>query len=400
MSVSYSQSAVQICDWLASPSTTGMPEELFERLNVKLLETGAPVFRASFSLMTMHPEVFGKQLIWNRGAPVRIILRSHEMIASSLYQDSPVAKVRRERQKIRIDLTTDPDAERYEVCRDIKQAGGTDYLILPVAFRNGAHSFVSWATDRAGGFSDDEVMLLEALVSTLSLRFELESTQFATISLLDTYLGKSAAERVVTGTFKRGQGQTIRAVIWTCDLRGFTQMVDTSPLADVLQSLDAYFACVAAPIMQHGGEVLKYIGDAVLGIFPIDGDPAAAASRALAAAADAFRLVEACNALRREQGRGELRFGIALHAGDVMFGNIGTVGRLDFTVIGPAVNEASRVEAMCKELGRPLLLTEKFAQAAGRGDLEALGRIQLRGVSNGMELFSFDPARLQPLTVT
>lgn len=394
MNVSYSRTAVEICDWLAQPATTGTPETLFAQLNERLVAAETPVFRASFSLMTMHPEVFGKQLVWNRGGAVRVILRSHEMIASSLYQDSPVAKVRRERQKMRIRLETDPEAGRYEVCRELKEAGGTDYLILPVAFRNGAHSFVSWATDRPGGFRDEEIALLEALVSTLSLRFELESTRFATESLLETYLGRSAADRVTSGTFKRGQGASIRAVIWTCDLRGFTRMVDSSPLAEVLEALDHYFACVAAPILGHGGEVLKYIGDAVLGIFPIDGDPAAAARSALEAAAEAFARMAECNAKRAAQGLAPMEFGVALHVGDVMFGNIGTAGRLDFTVIGPAVNEASRVESMCKELGRPLLLTEAFVAASDRSDATSLGQVRLRGVSRDLELFTFAPAQL------
>ena len=233
---------------------------------------------------------------------------------------------------------------------------------------------------------------LAALVRTvpaLSLIIELASLRFATRSLLETYLGSNAARHVLAGAFRRGGGERINAVIWTCDLRGFTSLVDRTPIDDVLETLNRFFEVVADPIADQGGEVLKFIGDAVLGIFPCEpGGQEQACTRALSAATTAFASLATVNQALAAAGRAPLHFGVALHVGEVTYGNVGATGRLDFTVIGKAVNEVTRVEALCKRLQRQLLLTADFARASGRDDLISLGRHELRGVSEPAELFT------------
>lgn len=261
-------------------------------------------------------------------------------------------------------------------------------------FRSGMRSFVSWATDRPGGFRDDDVALIDAVVPAFSLRLELESATFAVESLLSTYLGRDAAARVLGGEFKRGSGSRIQAVIWTADLRGFTVLVDEHGVEEAMQTLDEYFGCVAAPIGAHGGEILKFVGDAVLAVFPIGDEPArAVCARALAALDDATAARVAVDDARAARGRGPLRFGIALHVGEVFYGNIGVPGRLDFTVIGPAVNEACRVEEMTKQLGTPILATDAFVRAAETDRATPVGEHAIAGVAAPIRLHALRTGR-------
>ena len=381
---------LELIKWLSSPNTVGEPEEIFDELNQRLKQTVVQLQRASCGLNTMHPEVYAKQLVWQAGIGTHSALPSHETAASSMFMNSPVAYVLREKVKLHLNLEVPEDELQYDFCREMKAEGATDYLILPLPFRNGSSSFISWLTIQPGGFYREEIELLEKLVPMVSLRLELESARFVTSSLLRTYLGDSAAKKVLSGAFKKGNGELIHAVILSCDLRGFTSRVDSSSIEYVLQDLDQYFSCVAKPIMEQGGEVLKYIGDAVLGVFPFIESETVACANALRAVAYAFSSLEQINNRQKKLERVEIEFGVALHIGTVMFGNIGTENRLDFTVIGRAVNEVCRVEAMCKELGRELLVTQSFITASQRLDAVSLGLHSLRGIEDLHELYTFN----------
>lgn len=383
----------QITSWLVAPDTVGDPTELFDELATRLSAAGAVLTRMSASLMTKHPDVFGKQLIWARGKGARAVLRSHAIMASAMYHNSPVAYVRRERRKLRARLEDRPAAElEYDLYRELQASGATDYVVLPMPFRAGLTSFLSFATDRPGGFSDEEIALFEAIVPPLSLRWELESATYSLQTLLSAYLGGNAAQRVLAGEFKRRTGSVIDAVIWTSDLRLFTTFMDRHPVDDVLNLLDDYFHCVAAPVAAHGGEVLKFIGDAVLAVFPIaDGGEADACQRSLLAARDARGALDEVNARRVERGDERFDFGVGLHRGQVVYGNIGVEGRLDFTVIGQAVNVACRVEALTKQLDAPILLTAAFVEAAADPEVRSVGKHTIRGVSEPMALFALEP---------
>ena len=209
--------------------------------------------------------------------------------------------------------------------------------------------------------------------------------------LLEMYLGRDVARRVLAGEINRGSCDTIRAVIWLCDLRGFTAMADTTPGDQLVDLLNAFFDCMAEPIHEHGGEVLKFMGDGMLAMFNLserrETDACHAAHKAAVAAVD--NMAE-FNARRVAIGAAPVGFGLALHVGEVMYGNIGAAGRLDFTVIGAAVNEASRMEKMCKELELPLLASETFA-AGCPGLLRHVGRRNPPGTGDVRELFTISP---------
>jgi adenylate cyclase len=266
---------------------------------------------------------------------------------------------------------------------------------MPLVFSDGRRSSFSCATDRPGGFTENDLELLEETALPLALRVELASAHIATSTLLNVYLGPNAAKRVLTGAFRRGGGELVEAVIWYCDLRGFTTLVDARPVADVVPILDRYFESVAGPVSDNGGEILKFIGDAMLAVFRIEpnmptDEPCA---RALAAAETALAALGELNATLGTS----LTIGVALHVGEVMYGNIGARDRLDFTVIGRAVNEACRVEALCKELRVALLVTSSFAAAHPASGVVSLGDYTLRGVARPHELFTL-PRFLPALT--
>jgi adenylate cyclase len=259
---------------------------------------------------------------------------------------------------------------------------------MGLPFANGQTSYVSFATKAASGFAEEALNVLEALRPFLARRLELESSYYATRALLDVYLGKNAARRVFAGAFQRGKGELLSAAIWFSDMRDFTALSDRSAPAQVVETLDRYFDAVATAISAGGGEVLKFIGDAVLAVFPLGDDPRAACRSALGAAEEAFRSIEAINRDRAARGEEPISIGVALHRGEVMYGNIGARARLDFTVISSAVNEASRLESLCKQLGTPLALSEAFATTAEPDDVVDLGEHALKGVKAPLRVFT------------
>lgn len=364
-------------------------EELLGSIAERLLAEGVPLMRGSMSVPTLHPEVSVQNLLWRRGQPVEVVLRYRDLTAQPFYLDSPIAAIHRGAGAIRCRLEG-PDADlRYPIVRDLRAAGATDYIALPLPFSDGRRTFLSWATDAPGGFTGEHLALLESLAPFVALRLEIASTHHAMRSLLDVYLGKNAAERVLAGGFLRGGGERIFAAIWYCDLRGFTELMDSSSPDDVVRALDRYFDGVGSPIHALGGEVLKFIGDAVLAIFPVAGEPLAdVCRRAEEAALRAIAAMETVSAERLAQGLAPLRIGVALHVGEVLYGNIGAEGRLDFTVIGAAVNEAVRMESLCKPLGVDLVLADRFAEARGLDGLISLGEHTLRGVREPHEMFT------------
>jgi adenylate cyclase len=282
----------------------------------------------------------------------------------------------------------------YPICDDLRAEGGTDYLAVALPYTDGEMGYVSWATRAPGGFSDEQVAALMALAPELALRVEVASAYHATQALLQVYLGRNAGDRVARGAFRRGGGERIEAAIWFCDLRGFASLCDERSPEEVVSLLDAYFEHVAGAVMAEGGEVLKLIGDALLAIFPVAGDAPAACRRALAAAERALGALADLNVARAERGEPTLAMGVGLHLGEVMYGNVGARDRLDFTVISSSVNEAARLESLCKPLATPLVLSDRFAAAAGPEGLVDLGLQALKGVRAPMRVFTL--ARLCP----
>jgi adenylate cyclase len=251
---------------------------------------------------------------------------------------------------------------------------------------------ISTATRQPGGFTTAELALIDALTPYMARLTDIQALNYLATTLLDTYVGTDAGRRIMVGNIRRGSAETIRAVIWLCDMRDFTRLSDTLPGDELVALLNDYFDCVGPPVRERGGEILKFIGDAMLAIFRFDDDAArsAACQNALDAAEEAMGLIDALNERRAETNAAPIGVGIALHLGDVLYGNIGASDRLDFTVVGPAVNEASRIQALCRPLERNVLISASFHEIACscHGELMSLGFHALRGVREPQELFT------------
>jgi adenylate cyclase len=363
--------------------------ELLDQLCLKLTERGMRLLRVVVGLPTLHPQIITRSLTWHRGRGIEQASRDHDVFQSASYLDSPVALIHQGAAAIRRRLGRPETELDFPILHELRAAGATDYLVLPLRFTRGRPSFVSWATDAPEGFSATQLRLLDDILPLLALRFEIEVRRTMLNDLLATYLGGEAARKVVAGAVRRGGGELVRAAIWYCDLRGFTRLADRTPPADMIALLDAYYDRVAAPVQERGGEVLKFIGDAMLAIFRCDkaGD-GAACELALDAAVDALGRLRLLNQARARDRAPRLDIGIALHLGDVMYGNIGASDRLDFTVIGAAVNLAARLEAKCVDLGEPLLATSAFAASCAAGSLRSLGSHRLRDVRQPTQIFT------------
>jgi len=391
-----SWSRSRIASWLADHD--GMASNagtLVDGLCQLLLEHGIPLWRVSLSLRDSHPQIAARGIIWRRDQG----FEEHDFLMNDvrgeLYAASPVKVIHDGAAAVRRRLCDTGCAMDFPVLHELKAEGATDYLAMAVPFSDGSRHFISWTTDREGGFSTDQLEHLVDLMPLIGLRLELDHARLTTRTLLTTYLGPEAAQRVTRGTIRRFEYEMINAIILFCDLRGFTAMADTLPPSIVVRVLSNYYETVAEPIRYFGGDIIKMIGDGVLAIFPLPADvpkdrldrtacgAAAAVRRALAA-------LESVTVEDLPQNMRPLRAGFALHAGEVFFGNIGSTDRLDFTVIGPAVNEAVRVEALCKELGVSVITTEAFASLECTVGLRSLGRHQLRGVRRPKELFTLE----------
>jgi adenylate cyclase len=260
----------------------------------------------------------------------------------------------------------------------------------PLVFSGGNRNAISLATDRPGGFSDPDLAVLDATLPAFAAVAELQQLRRTARDLLNTYVGPNTGERIFSGEVKRGDGEVIHAVLWYCDLRGFTALAEKLPLPEVLALLDAYFDAIAEPVVERGGEILKFMGDAMLAIFPCEQRENAvcdACDGALAAAEEAVKRVSALNDSHRLENGMTIECGVAVHVGEVMYGNIGAADRLDFTVIGHAVNLVARLAALCAELDRPVVISDAVARASRR-ELLSLGQHQLRGIDAPQEAFT------------
>jgi adenylate cyclase len=281
----------------------------------------------------------------------------------------------------------DASAGEFPLLAELRSEGGTDYLAAPLNRMGPRYPTVAWATDRAQGFGDGDLALLEAIRPALAAVIETIAVRRTARGLFAIYHGEHVGDRVFEGNVHRGAFDVVRTAIMATDLRGFTGISDRLPGEDVIEALDDYFEHVALATHGAKGHILKFIGDGVLAVFGIDGmDDATATAAALAAARDIVARLAAYNAAGGESGRAELRAGIGLHVGDIMYGNVGSADRLDFTAIGPAVNLAFRLEDLTKELKRPVLASRAFAEAAAVA-LTPLGPHPIRGLSGSEDVF-------------
>jgi adenylate cyclase len=361
--------------------------ELFDELCWRLLGDDVPLWRATFHTGTLHPQIRGVGVRWWRD---RKIVEDYRVLHGSEdteeYRLSPIRATIERGTPFRRRL--DRPAPEFPLLEKIRKAGGTDYFAL--ALNRTFHRFptVTWSTDRPGGFADDDIAKLEDINPALAAIAETRAERRISTSLLDTYLGPQAGRRILAGQILRAQGERMRAVIMMTDLRNFTGLSDRLPGDAVIELLDDYFDAMVSPIQENKGEILKFMGDGVLAIFPAEDDEDFAPSslRALEAAMQGLERLGGINQVRRENELAEVRTGIGLHLGEVIYGNVGAADRLDFTVIGPAVNLASRIEGLTKRLLRPLLTSAAFAEICPH-PLVSLGFHPVRGLFQPEEVF-------------
>lgn len=380
-------------DWLVN-ETAGQPyfDNLLQDLCERLRADGLPLDRATLVLRTLHPQFGGAAVRWNAdNGEVVFGMVDRDVWSRPAYLESPIRPLYEgevEGIRARLDLPIPAGMPHYAIYEDLREEGFTDYVALPMRFVGGTRHACTWATRQPGGFSTADLQTIADLLPVLAMAVEIRMNRRITKNLLETYIGRRSGERILMGEIDRGSGETVSAAIWHCDLRGFTMLSERWPRDDVIASLNAYFDAMAGPVGEAGGEILKFIGDAMLAIFPM-AEPDAC-ERAFKAALDAEAGMAELNRARRELGQEELGFGLALHVGDVMWGNIGAQQRLDFTVIGPAVNVAARLDELSKELRRPLVISGAFAARCGKTGavLERLGSYPLRGVESEIEVFA------------
>ncbi len=376
----------RVVGWLMTDGRrTTDPRSFLENFAMRLIEAGVDVSRITTGVPVLHPQLFSYSGLWERGQGVTERLYRADASQDAILANSPI-KGAYQGAAFRTRLTTPAAEGEFPILADLRRAGMTDYVVLPVPFGDGTNKALSLATARNGGFSDDELALFAAMTPAVAANLEIQALRRMARTLLDTYVGRQAGGRVLAGQIRRGMGETIRAVIWLSDLRGFTSLSESLPRDALIELLNQYFGTMCNAVEANGGEVLKFIGDAMLAIFPVGDDAVAAGRNALRAARAAIAAVNAENERRGPAGRPKIDYGLALHVGDVLYGNIGGDARLDFTVIGPAVNLTSRIESMCKTLDRSPLLSADFARLSGV-EAEVLGEFELKGVAGKQPIY-------------
>jgi adenylate cyclase len=363
------------------------PQDVLQQLCHRLIDQGIPLYRVAVFVRTLHPNVLGRGFIWHeKSNTVEVTTAALGMEESEQYLKSPVRVVFNEHIAIRRRIEGRQGALDYPILEELRDEGATDFLALPVRFLNGDVHAASFTTRRPGGFSDEELDALRRIMPPFSRVAEIYAWRRTAHNILEAYLGEQTGEKVLAGRIRRGDGEDIHAVIWFCDLRDSTPLADSMSRSDFLRLLNEFFECILGPVLEQKGEVLRFVGDAALAIFPAPQgdrlDRAEASRRAVQAAQQAIERMAALNAKRERP----LGFGIGLHLGHVLYGNVGTPTRIEFTVVGAAANEAARIEALCKTLGVPLLLSEPVARHVP--GCRSLGLHRLRGVGEPLELFT------------
>lgn len=367
---------------------------LIDGLAQRLRRTGVPVVRISIHIGTVHPQLLGYGCVWNhRGGHCKEFEVRHAAIDAGSFKRGPLRPVIEDGLVVRRDPRLPEARAEFALMADLHEEGITDYIARPLGAIGRAHIAVTYSTDAAQRFAPEDLARIERTLPILLLHLDLRIMSSIASNVLDAYVGRRAGARVLRGEVLRGEGEHVDAVIWVSDLRNFTGLSDRLPDAEMIGLLNAYFERMVGAILEHGGEVLKFIGDGLLAIFPVDpAAPEAAAESAIHAGKAALAALAGLNETTGKSPGfagdwGPLGTGIALHRGHVFFGNIGAPARVDFTVIGTAVNLAARVEPLTKTLGHSLLLTDAVAKLTQQS-LVALGTHPLRGLATPVRLFA------------
>jgi adenylate cyclase len=358
-----------------------------------LRNAGVPLQRVQLAMPARHALFDAQTVTWRHGAGMVLRSFAHGGRDQEPFRSSPIAYMM-DTGTTTLHCRLDGDAALpFPVLHDLREGGATDYYARLVGFGAGAPMLrgvnVSFASAAPEGFAAGALAAIERALPAFALACYRVQQLLGTLALARSYLGGDAAARVLSGGTRRGDVVAIDAALLIADLRGFTALADSMAGEPLVATLNDYLEPIGVAVEDHGGQILKFLGDGMLAIFAIAApdDGAAVCARALAAAQAALAAVEALNAGRRATGAPLLALDVALHVGRVMYGNIGARERLDFTVIGPAVNEVARLEPLCATLGTPLLMSGAFAARCG-GTLRSLGAHAMRGVAAPQELFT------------
>lgn len=378
----------EMMDWLADGARSAPSmEDVLAEFCEQVLSNGIPICRVGFFVLTLHPQIMGQRFLWTPSG-VHVSDGSFEVFQTEEFRRSTIRYVIDNRISLRRKLEDKNCPIDFPQIPELLAEGATDYLALPLFFGGEAVHGASFATEKPGGFTDKEIAALDLLMPSLTRVIENHTLRRTAGILLETYVGHHAGPRVLAGQIRRGDTAVINAAIWLSDMRGFTELSDRLPPQSLVDLLNRYFDCQVPVIRKHGGEVLKFMGDGLLAIFAIssDGeDERAICEAALAAARETRSLIAASFSAERSCDR-SVSFGLALHVGEVMYGNIGSEGRLDFTCIGPAVNLAARIEKLTGELRRSILASDTFARHFS-SDFNAVGEFRLRGFGSARTVF-------------
>lgn len=386
---------------LSEPDIVNMFEGLCSRIHA----IGIPLGRARLTWPTLHPLFQAETILWKRGQPTEFEQFQHQEAESESWLLSPMKYMFDNNVNVvRRNLDGPSRLLDFPVLEEVAAQGMTDYLVIRtgLAIKNETASakqlgiIATWSADRPGGFNNSELEALQKIQRRFAVACKTVIQSRIARNISETYLGREAGSRVLAGSIRRGDGAETRAVVWYNDMRNSTALADTMPGKDYIDLLNEYFDCTATPIIEAGGEVLDFVGDGVLAIFPYQNadEQKAAIKAATAALRKVIEARDNLNEKRQEQGLFPVRFGIGLNTGTVMFGNIGVSQRLTFSVIGPTVNEVSRIEALTKATGADALVTRDIV-ALDQENWVSIGLQRLAGVSEEIELFSFTPAPVE-----
>ncbi|GLQ06586.1 adenylate/guanylate cyclase domain-containing protein [Sneathiella chinensis] len=369
------------------------PLDFVDTLCRRIRQDGIPLDRLRIGFQTIHPQLDVCTYYWNdTDNKASTWGGEHGIRSSSSYYGSPAEWVHDHKTMFRKRLDELVPGKDHLVLFEQQVAGYTDYIMLPLGFMDGSTSLVTYCTRHKDGFSDQDILDLQELVNYIAPIIEVHATRTIAVTLLDTYTGHRTGERILNGTIQRGSGEAIEAALWFCDLRNFTSISETRSQEEVFGLLNEYFQTVSDALKHRNGEILKFIGDAVLAIFPVTDTtpPEENCQSALEAAEDCLSALKAINVRRQRGGQPEIHVGIGLHFGKALYGNVGAEDRLDFTVMGPAVNLASRLESLTKETGHALLVSDIFASKIDR-ETQLIGEFTLKGLKNRLAVYSLTP---------
>jgi adenylate cyclase len=377
-----------VVDWLMDGARGApRPEDLVRELCHRMIEGGIPLWRAALFVNVLHPDIFGRRFTWQKGKGVSLLEGPYALMETDEYLKSPITAVRSNGKPIRRHLADADCPDDFPVLAELRAENATDYLAAPMVFTDDSIHVATWATQQEGGFTAQQTADLETLIRPLTRMVEIRALRRTATNLLSTYVGRQAGEHILMGEIRRGHVEAIRAAVWLSDMRGFTALAERLPPQELVDLLNRYFDCQVPAILDRGGEVLKFMGDGLLAIFPLTehgeetGD---VCGRMLACARKALADIDA---LSVPESAEHIRFGLALHVGHVMYGNIGGGNRLDFTCIGPAVNLAARMEKVAARLRHPVVASEQFA-AFCPNEFTPLGEFDIAGFAEPQPVFA------------